>query len=95
MASERNGLPRPPRVVFRFIPAASPWPNPVGGLFAPLPRQPFARGVFRSIVPEAALNRFLERASRAPSPAHGPPLYPRSSPREAGTKWRKGPDSIP
>jgi len=60
--------------VFRFIPAAPPGPSP--GPFAPLPRQPLTRGVFRSIVPEAALNCFLEPASRASIPAHGPPLPP-------------------
>ena len=65
----RAWLARHPRWTFHFTPTSCSWLNAVETFFSRLTRRRLQRGIFRSVVDlQAAINRFVAEANRAPKP---------------------------
>ncbi len=65
----RAWLARHPRWTFHFTPTSCSWLNAVETFFSRLTRRRLQRGIFHSVVDlQAAINRFVAEANRAPKP---------------------------
>ena len=77
----REWLARHPRWTFHFTTTSASWLDAVEDFFAKLTRRRLKRGVFRSVDDlQAAISRFVGRATRTPNPSCGPPIQNAFSP---------------